>query len=176
VLVLVLAGPWVATLVFGAEFRPAGPLLTVLGPAAGLDVLQFFLAALLLALDRPGRLLAGAGAALAASLVLTPLLVRAEGLLGGALALGAVTAVAFLGSLVALAPLVGLPMGAGALKAVGAAAAAGAVGSLAPDGPWRAVVALVLFGAAALVLRPVPALSARRLRELWPVASGARAR
>ena len=162
VLVLVLAAPWIVGVILGAEFRPTATLLAILGPAALLDVLQFFLGALLLALDRPARLLAAATAALMASLVLTPILVHAAGARGGALAVLAVSAVAVGGSMGALAPLVGWPVGAGAVKVVTAAALAALGGGLVPA-PARAVVALGLYGAGVVALRPLPAGLGRRL-------------
>src|SRR5262249_2828745 len=121
---------------------PPAPSAAVRGPAAGLDVLQFFLSALLLALDRPGRLLAVATAGLTVSVVLTPLLVHQAGALGGAVALGSVSAVAVGGSLLALAPVIGLPVGSGVVKALGAALGAAAGAWLArPDPGWRCGVA-----------------------------------
>ena len=164
VLVLALGAAPIVRLVFGPPFAPAAPLLAILGPAAGLDVLQFFLSALLLALDRAGRLLGVAIGALAVSLILTPVLVHAAGATGGALALVAVSGVGVGGSLLALAPLVGLPLGSGALKALGAAAAATALAVLAaPDRAWRAGVALGVYALLVLVLRPAPAGLGRRL-------------
>jgi O-antigen/teichoic acid export membrane protein len=164
VLVLALGAPPLVRLLFGPRFAPAAPLLAILGPAAGLDVLQFFLSALLLALDRAGRLLRVAIGTLVVSLILTPVLVHAAGASGGALALAAVSLVGVVGSLVALAPLVGLPLGAGAMKALGAAAAAAALAVLAAsDHAWRAGVALGLYASLVLVLRPAPAGLGRRL-------------
>jgi O-antigen/teichoic acid export membrane protein len=164
VLVLALGAPPLVRLLFGPRFAPAAPLLAILGPAAGLDVLQFFLSALLLALDRAGRLLGVAIGTLVVSLILTPVLVHAAGAVGGALALAAVSVVGVGGSLVALAPLVGLPLGAGAMKALGAAAAAAALAVLAAsDHAWRVGVALGLYASLVLVLRPAPAGLGRRL-------------
>ena len=62
----------------------------------------------------------------------------------------------------ALAPLVGWPVGAGAVKVVSAAALAALGGGLVPA-PARAVVALGLYGAGVVALRPLPAGLGRRL-------------
>jgi O-antigen/teichoic acid export membrane protein len=168
VLVLVLGAPGLVAVVFGPRFAPSAPLVAAVAPAAGLEVLQFFLSALLLALDRPGRLLAVAAAGLAVSVVLTPVLVHAAGALGGAVALVSVSAVAVGGSLFALAPLVGLPVGSGVVKALGAAVGAAAGAWLArPDPGFRCGVALGLYVAFTLALRPLPAgLGRHLLRDL----------
>jgi hypothetical protein len=72
------------------------------------------------------------------------------------------------GSLFALAPLIGLPVGRGVVKALGAALGAAAGAWLArPDPGFRCGVALGLYVAFTLALRPLPAgLGRHLLRDL----------
>jgi O-antigen/teichoic acid export membrane protein len=137
--------------------------LQVLGFAVGLGFLNFLFGYVLLALDRPLRLLGVASVSFAVSLAVTPVLVRAAGAAGGAVSICLVEGVATAGGLWALGSLVGSPLRMGALKGLGAALAGGIVaGLLPPEGPWRLGAALLVYGGVAFVLQPVPSALWRR--------------
>ncbi len=163
---LAAGGPGLVALVYGRGYEPAGPVLSVLGGAVGCAMLQQFLAAVFLALDRPRRLRAVAALAFGASAALTPALVWVGGALGGAVAVLLVEAVALGASLASLRPLIGLPLGQGALRALGAAAAGAAAGAAMPAGPARALAGLAGFALGVLVLRPLPAAIWARLGRI----------
>lgn len=155
-LALAYGAPWLTAAVYGPRYGPTAFLLAVLGAAACLGFLNYFLGFVFLAVDRPGRLLAVAATSLAASVALTPWLVLAFGAPGGAVALVLVETIALAGALVALAPFVGLPFGWGALKAGAAAAGAVAVAGLLPAGSgWRLGAALLVYAGGVLALRPM---------------------
>ena len=157
---------WLVIRVYGARYAPAAPLLAVLGGAVGLSFLASFLGFVLLALDRPGRLVGVGVAGLIASAALTPGLVLVQGALGGAVALVVAAVVETAGSLVALLPFIRLPFDRAALKATAAAAGAGLVASALPIGSGgRMAAALGVYALGLLALRPVPvALWGRLLR------------
>jgi O-antigen/teichoic acid export membrane protein len=154
---LLAGAPWLTPGLLGGRYRPAAPLLALLGVGAALAMLQHLLGVVCLALDRGGRLLAVAAAGCGLSLLATPWLVQRAGALGGAVAVVLVEAAAVGASLTALVPLVGWPFGAGALKGLAAASGAGlAAASLPPGGPWRLAVALAAYGGGLAWLRAVP--------------------
>jgi len=158
-LILGYGADWITATVYGAPYGPTAPLLSVLGVAACLGFLNYFLGFVFLALDRPGRFLGVAAASLVASAVLTPALVGAFGALGGAGALALVEAITLTGGLVGLASLIGLPFGAGALRtgavAVGAALAAALVPA---TSGWRLGTALLVYAGGVVALRPLPGI------------------
>jgi O-antigen/teichoic acid export membrane protein len=148
---------WLVVRVYGPRFGPAAAPLAVLGAAAALGYLSYFLGFVLLALDRAGRLVGVTAASLAASVALTPGLVLALGALGGAIALVLVEVVAIAGSLVALIPFIRLPFDRGVLKVGVAGLGAGFVASLLPAaGGGRLAALLLVYVAGLLALRPVP--------------------
>ncbi len=156
-LALAYGASWLVALVYGTRYEPAAALLRVLGLAACLSFLNYFLGFVFLALDRPGRLLGVAATGLVASAVLTPGLVMVGGAAGGSVALVLVETIALTGALVGLAPLVGLPFGMGAVKAGAAAAGAALVAGALPAGSvWRLGAALAVYAGGVLALRPVP--------------------
>ncbi|MBI3457611.1 MAG: oligosaccharide flippase family protein [Candidatus Rokubacteria bacterium] len=157
---------WLTAWVYGSRYAEAAPVLAWLGAAACLGFLREFLGFVLLALDRPRRLVAVAATSLGASLALTPGLVLALGALGGAVALVLVELVALTGDLVGLAPFIRLPFDRGALKAGAAALGAIAIAGALPSGSGgRMGTALVVYTLGLLVLQPVPvALWGRLLR------------
>jgi O-antigen/teichoic acid export membrane protein len=170
---------WLTARVYGPRYALAAPALAVLGLAAGLGFLSHFLGFVLLALDRPRRLVMVAATSLAASIALTPGLVVTLGAVGGALALALVELVAVTGSLVALIPFIRLPFDRRAAKT--AAAALGAVlvaGALPAGSGARLVIALAVYATGLLALRPAPMRAGRRLlrgavgggdvRTRWP--------
>jgi hypothetical protein len=136
------------------------PLLPVLGGVACVSFLNQYLAVVLVALDRPGRLLGVSAVGFAASAALTPGLVMLAGAAGGTAALALAETALLAGSLAALAPFVGLPFGRGALRAALAALVAGLAAGAVPAGAVRLAGALVAYGGAVLLLEPVP-------RALW---------
>ncbi|MGH7320634.1 MAG: oligosaccharide flippase family protein [Candidatus Rokuibacteriota bacterium] len=148
---------WLTASVYGERYGPTAPLLRVLGAAACLGFLNYFLGFVFLAVDRPGRLLAVTAVSLVASAGLTPGLVLAAGAAGGAAALVLVETITLAASLMGLLPIVGLPFGRGALKAGAAATAAGLVAVALPAGRWRLGVALLVYAGGVVALNPVPA-------------------
>lgn len=145
---------------YGDRYGPTAPLLPVLGGVACLGFLNQYLAVVLLALDRPGRLLAVSAVSFAASAALTPGLVLTAGAAGGAVALALVETITLAGSLVALLPITGLPFGRGAVRAGAAALGAGLVAETLPPGLGQLAAALLTYGGAVILLEPVP-------RALW---------
>jgi hypothetical protein len=136
----------------------------VLGVAGALGFLSHFLGVVLLALDRPRRLVTVAATSLAASIALTPALVLTLDALGGAVALTLVELVAVTGSLMALIPFVRLPFDTGVVKIGAAALAAAVVGGAIPMGSGaRLVIVLLVYGAGLLAMRPAPVRLGRRL-------------
>ena len=155
-LALAHGADWLTAWIYGAGYRPAAPVLAVLGIAACLGFLNYFLGFVFLAVERPRRLCGVTALGLVASALLTPGLVLAFGAGGGALALVLVEALTLTAGLVGLLPLVGLPFGRGALKAGAAATVAGLTAGLAPPGSgWRLGAALVVYVAGVVALRPV---------------------
>jgi O-antigen/teichoic acid export membrane protein len=155
---------WLTVHVYGPRYAPAAPALAVLGVAGALGFLSQFLGFVLLALDRPRRLVTVAAASLAASIALTPGLVVTLGAVGGALALALVELVAVTGSLVALIPFIRLPFDRSAAKTGAAALAAILVAGAIPAGSaTRLVTALAVYAAGLLALRPAPVRLGRRL-------------
>lgn len=162
---------WLTTWVYGAAYAPAAPLLALLGTAACLAFVNYFLGFVFLALDRPRRLVVTATIGLVASLGLTPGLVRALGATGGALAVVLLEALTLATCLVALFPFIGLPLARGTVKAAIAATVAGLVAGLLPlPGGWRLGLTLLCYAGVLAGLRPVPAaLWLRLLRgAAWP--------
>jgi O-antigen/teichoic acid export membrane protein len=159
-------------LAFGTAYAPAAPLLGLLGVAACLAFANSFLSAVLLALDRPRRLVTVSAIGFASALVVTPMLVAQAGAVGGSLALLVLEAITLGVSLVALVPLVGSPVGRDAAKMLAAALVAGLLATLVPGaGALRAGLVLALYAAGLLVLRPA---CATRVIELARAASGRR--
>jgi O-antigen/teichoic acid export membrane protein len=155
---------WLTAAVYGPRYAPAAPALAVLGVAGALGFLSHFLGVVLLALDRPRRLVVVAATSLAASIALTPALVLTLHALGGAVALTLVELVAVTGSLMALIPFVRLPFDSGVLKIAAAALAAAVVGGAVTTGSGaRLAIVLVAYGAGLLALRPAPVRLGRRL-------------
>jgi O-antigen/teichoic acid export membrane protein len=153
-------------LAFGAAYAPASPVLGLIGVAACLAFANYFFSAVLLAIERPRRLVTVSAIGLGAALVVTPVLVAQAGALGGSLALVALEAITLVASLVALIPLVGVPVGSGAAKTVAAALAAGLLGAIVPgDGVLRVSLVLALYAAGLLVLRPAAAARLARVRR-----------
>jgi O-antigen/teichoic acid export membrane protein len=162
-LVLATGASWLVPWVYGGGYAPAVPILAWLGVAAAFGILQHFLGAVFLAIDRPDRLRTVAALAFATSVLLTPTLVVVHGAVGGAVSVLIVEMVALGASLVALRGLgVGL-LATGTAKALAAAAAGALVAAVVPPGPGRCVGALGAYVAALLVLRPVPGPVCRRL-------------
>lgn len=162
---------WVTRAAYGRAYEATAPLLAVLGVSACLGFVNGFLGFVFLALDRPRRLLVLAVVTLAASVTITPVLVRLHGAAGGAWALVLIDVVVLGGALVGLVPLIGLPCGRGALKALTAAAAgAGLALALPPGSGWRPVVALAVYAGGVLALRPLPGVHWGRLLRgiVWP--------
>jgi O-antigen/teichoic acid export membrane protein len=93
-------------LAFGIAYAPATPVLGLLGVAACLAFANYFLSAVLLAIDHPRRLVTVSAVGFASSLVVTPILVARAGAVGGSLALLVLEAITLGVSLVALVPLV----------------------------------------------------------------------
>jgi O-antigen/teichoic acid export membrane protein len=110
-LALHLGGAAFTRVVFGAAYAPATPILSLFGVAACLAFANYFLSAVLLAIDRPRRLVTVSAIGLAASLILTPLLVARWGAVGGSVALVVLETITAVASVVALVPLVGWPLG-----------------------------------------------------------------
>ncbi len=155
---------WLTGWVYGPSYAPTAQLLAILGAAACLSFLNYFLGFVFLALDRPERLLGVAVVSLVASAALTPGLVLAFGAAGGAVALVLVEAITLTGSLVGVLPFLRLPVGPGVLKAGAAATGATLVAaSLPPGSGWRLTAALLLYLVGLVALRPWPAVRWRRL-------------
>jgi O-antigen/teichoic acid export membrane protein len=156
---------WLTSLVYGQGYGPAAPVLAVLGTSVGCAMLAHFLGAVLLAIDRPRRLRAIAALAGVTGLIAVPALVTFAGTLGGALAVLVVDGVTLAASVAAVFGVVGWPFGRGAAKGLLAAVAGGIVAGLLPPGAGRLGGALLTYGAALAVLRPVPgAMCVRLLR------------
>jgi O-antigen/teichoic acid export membrane protein len=176
---LVLGAPWLIRLVYGPRFAAAAGVLEILGASAALGFVTSFLGVVLIALDRPGRLVWVGATSLLATLLLTPGLVLALGARGGAVAILLGDVIAMAGCLVALIPFIRLPFDRAVLKIGAAALAAGilATGLDAGSGA-RMAAALVVYAAVVVALRPVPrALWARLLRGVVgapPLAEGSR--
>jgi O-antigen/teichoic acid export membrane protein len=140
---------------FGAAYAPASPLLGVLGLAACVAFVNFALGAVLLALDRPRRLVTVSVIGLVSSLLLTPVLVARGGALGATLALVVLEAITLAASLATLAPLAGSPFGRDAAKALAAACLAAVLGRLWPGpGGVGGSLALLLYAGTLAVMRP----------------------
>jgi O-antigen/teichoic acid export membrane protein len=155
---------WLTAVVYGPRYAPAAPALAVLGVAGALGFLSHFLGVVLLALDRPRRLVAVAAISLAASIALTPALVLTLHALGGAVALTLVELVAVTGSLMALIPYIRLPFDTGVVKIASAVLAAVIAGEAIPAaGAARLVIVLFVYGVGLLALRPAPVRLGRRL-------------
>jgi O-antigen/teichoic acid export membrane protein len=154
---------WLTAWIYGDRYAAAAPLLAVLGSAAALAFLNYYLGFVFLALDRARRLVAVAAVSLTVSAGLTPGLVLAAGAGGGATALVLVETITLTGSLVGLLPLVGLPFGRGALRAAVAALVAGLVGGALPAGAWQLGGTLVVYAGGVVALRPVPVGLVNRL-------------
>jgi O-antigen/teichoic acid export membrane protein len=146
--------------VYGERYGPTAPLLPILGGVACLAFLNQYLAVVLLAVDRPGRLLGVSAVSFVASAALTPGLVLTAGAAGGAVALALIETITLSGSLIALLPIGGLPFGRGALRAGAAALAAGLVAGRVAPGLGQLCAALGTYGGAVILLEPVP-------RSLW---------
>jgi O-antigen/teichoic acid export membrane protein len=156
-LALSLGAPGLVREVYGPAYEATGPLLAILGGAAGLGFLNYLFHFVLLALGRPARLLAVAGAGLAINGLVVPPLVSGLGAAGGAWGLVLIEAGMLAAGVVALVPHVGLPFGGGALKVAAAAVGATlAAGVLPAAGAWRLGIALAVYGGGLLALRPVP--------------------
>jgi O-antigen/teichoic acid export membrane protein len=160
---------WLTVGVYGPRYQATAPLLAVLGAAACLGFLNYYLGFVFLALDRPGRLVAVAAVGLVASAALTPGLVLVLGALGGAVALVLAEAITACGALVALLPFIRLPFGRGTLKAGAAALGASLIAGMLPAGSAaRLGAVLLLYAGGLLVLRPFPvALWSRVARGVW---------
>lgn len=154
---------WLVPWIYGPGYAPAAPILALLGVAAACGILQHFLAAVFLAIDRPDRLRRVAALTFTTSVLLTPLLVATGGAVGGAVGVLGGEVVALTASLVGLRSLAGWPLARGAAKSLGAAAVGALVASLLPAGPGRCLGALGAYVGALLVLRPVPGPVCRRL-------------
>jgi O-antigen/teichoic acid export membrane protein len=158
-----LGAAWVTSLVYGRGYEPTAPALGILGSAVGCAMLAHFLGAVLLAADQPRRLRAIAVFAFVTGLVAVPVLVTLAGALGGAVAVLVVDGVTLATSVAVLWGHVGWPFGRGAAKGLAAAAAGGIVAGLLPPGAARVAGALVTYGLALAVLRPVPGPMLMRL-------------
>jgi O-antigen/teichoic acid export membrane protein len=154
---------WVAPWIYGPGYGPAAPVLAVFGAAVACAMLQHLLGAVLVALDQPGRLRTIALVAFVTGLVAVPSLTALRGAVGGAVAVLLVEAVGLAATLVGVRGLAGWPLGRGAAKGLGAAVLGGAAASLLPAGPGRLAGALLTYGAALVVLRPVPGAVCLRL-------------
>jgi O-antigen/teichoic acid export membrane protein len=154
---------WVAPWIYGPGYGPAAPVLAVFGAAVACAMLQHLLGAVLVALDQAGRLRTIALVAFVTGLVAVPSLTALRGAVGGAVAVLLVEAVGLAATLVGVRGLAGWPLGRGAAKGLGAAVLGGAAASLLPAGPGRLAGALLTYGAALVVLRPVPGAVCLRL-------------
>jgi O-antigen/teichoic acid export membrane protein len=157
-------------LAFGTAYAPATPVLSPLGIAACLAFANYFLSAVLLAIERTRRLLTVSAIGLASALVVTPVLVGQGGAVGGSLALLVLEAITLGASLVALVPLVGSPAGPDAAKMLAAALVAGLLGTLVPgESALRAGLVLTAYAGGLLVLWPAGATTVVTLaRAAWP--------
>jgi len=142
-------------LVFGAAYAPAAPLLGLLGVAASLAFMNYFLSSVLLALERPRALVTLSAIALVSALVLTPALVGPFGAVGGIGVLIALEMISLGLGLGVLVPMVGSPFGRDTVKILAVAAAAALAATLAlHPGHLRTGLALLLYLAGLALVRP----------------------
>jgi len=176
---LAAGADWLTTWIYGPGYEPAVPVLAVLGTAVGCAMLAHLLGMTLLAVDRPLRLRAVAAVAFLVGLLVIPGLSALGGALGAAVGVLVVEGVGLVGSLLGVRRFAGWPLGRGALKGLAAAAAGGVVASLLPAGLGRLLASLLVYAAALVVLRPIPASVCVRLvrgalgRPGPPTAAGA---
>jgi O-antigen/teichoic acid export membrane protein len=116
-LALHLGGGTVTRLVFGAAYAPVTPILSLVGVATVLAFTNYFLTAVLLAIDRPRRLVTVSLIGTAATVVVTPIIVAQWGAVGGGVALIVLEAITAVVSLVALSPFVSWSRAGAALRA-----------------------------------------------------------